>query len=83
MTVPVSKKKLHRLIDALTEESQLKAAQVALRAISETSQQSWYWSEDWQMGEREADADKKMGRISEAFDSVDDLMRSLKGENNF
>jgi len=76
-----SKKELHQLIDALHEESQLRAAHAALTAICEASDQSWYWSEDWQEGEREADADKEMGRISEAFASVDDLMRNLRGED--
>lgn len=77
----VTKKELHQLIDALHEESQLRAAHAALTVISETSDQSWYWSEDWQEGERQADADKKTGRISEAFASVDDLMRSLRGDD--
>jgi antitoxin PrlF len=38
--------------------------------------QSWYWSDDWQAGEREADDDMTAGR-SEAFDSDEEFERRL------
>ena len=40
---------------------------------------SWYWSEEWQQMEREADEDIKAGRIK-SFENVEDLIRELKLE---
>lgn len=39
--------------------------------------QSWFWSKEWQKGEKEADRDIKLGR-TKTFDSVDDLLAELK-----
>jgi AbrB family looped-hinge helix DNA binding protein len=30
--------------------------------------QAWFWTKEWQDGEREADEDIKMGRVSEPMD---------------
>ena len=38
--------------------------------------QAYFWTEDWQKGEAEAEADIKAGRI-EAFDSVEQLLEDL------
>lgn len=39
--------------------------------------QAWYWTPEWQAGEREADADLAAGRV-ETFASGEDLIRALK-----
>ena len=39
--------------------------------------QSWFWSPEWQAGEREAEADLAAGRI-ETFDSSDRLLSELE-----
>lgn len=39
--------------------------------------QAWFWTPEWQKGEREADADIKAGRVYRA-DSVEELIASLK-----
>jgi AbrB family looped-hinge helix DNA binding protein len=39
--------------------------------------QSWFWSPEWQAGEREAEADLSAGRI-ETFDSSDGLITELE-----
>lgn len=39
--------------------------------------QAWFWTKEWQEGEREADEDIEQGRVSGPFDSVDELMRYL------
>ncbi|MGH9861395.1 MAG: AbrB/MazE/SpoVT family DNA-binding domain-containing protein [Candidatus Acidiferrales bacterium] len=39
--------------------------------------QLWFWTPEWQAGEREADEDIKAGRV-EAFDSAEELIRSLR-----
>lgn len=38
---------------------------------------SWYWSEEWQQMEQEADEDIKEGRVK-SFLNVEDLIRELK-----
>jgi len=38
--------------------------------------QAYFWTDDWQKGEVEAEADIKAGRIK-AFDSVEELLEDL------
>jgi antitoxin MazE len=38
--------------------------------------QAYFWTEEWQKGEAEAEADVKAGRIK-TFDSVEDLLEDL------
>lgn len=38
--------------------------------------QSWFWTEEWQAGEREVDEYIAAGEIEE-FDSIDDMFRAL------
>jgi hypothetical protein len=38
---------------------------------------AWFWSRQWQMAEREADADMQAGRY-EDFDSIDQVIAVLK-----
>jgi len=39
--------------------------------------QAYFWTREWQEGERKADEDIRMGRLK-TFDSVDDLLAELK-----
>lgn len=38
--------------------------------------QTWFWTEEWQAKEREADEDEKVGRYVE-FDNVEDAIKYL------
>lgn len=38
--------------------------------------QAWFWTEEWQKEEREADEDIKAGRVK-SFDNAEDLLKSL------
>ena len=38
--------------------------------------QAWFWTEDWQKGEKEAGADIEAGRV-ERFESAEDLLDAL------
>jgi len=39
--------------------------------------QAYFWTREWQEGEREADEDIRMGRLK-IFDSVDELIAELR-----
>lgn len=41
-----------------------------------TGDQAWFWTPEWQQGEREADEDLAAGRLVR-FESVDDMDRAL------
>ena len=40
--------------------------------------QAWFWTQEWQEREREADEAIASGEISDLFDSADDLIRHLR-----
>lgn len=77
----VNKEEFYRLIDQIDDPIDLETAYAAVKSIMEHDDQSWYWTEEWQEGEREADADKVAGRVSRAYDSAEDMMRDLLGNN--
>jgi hypothetical protein len=39
--------------------------------------QAWFWTPEWQAGEREAEADRAAGRI-ERFDSCEEFLATLR-----
>lgn len=41
--------------------------------------QRWWWTEEWQSGEREAEKDLRAGR-TKVFESVEDLTNDLRGQ---
>ncbi len=42
--------------------------------------QRWWWTEEWQKGERKAQRDIETGRVSKVYDDVDEALQALKGE---
>lgn len=73
----VNKEEFYRLIDRIDDPVDLETAYAAVKSIVEHDDQAWYWTERWQAGEREADADKAAGRVSRAYDSAEDMLRDL------
>lgn len=49
---------------------------VAIRRL-DPADQGWFWTPEWQEGEREAQADLEAGRL-ETYDSADALIRTLE-----
>lgn len=43
--------------------------------------QAWFWTKEWQEGEREAEEDIRAGRVK-TFDNVDDLVADLESEES-
>ncbi len=41
-------------------------------------EQTWYWTEEWQKKEREAERDIQEGDLSEKYDDVDTALAALK-----
>jgi len=39
--------------------------------------QAWFWTPEWQQGEREVDEDIKAGRLSGPFTTIDELKKHL------
>ncbi len=58
-----------RLFGELRREAGLKPTQI-------DEDQAWYWTEQWQQWEREADEDIAAGR-TKGFDSINKLIESL------
>jgi AbrB family looped-hinge helix DNA binding protein len=40
--------------------------------------QAWFWTTEWQSGEREADADRDAGRL-ETFGTGEEFLKALRG----
>lgn len=43
--------------------------------------QTWFWSEEWQKGEEEAEADIRNGRLK-SFNSLEELFADLDREDD-
>ena len=56
---------IREAIDARLKQQQIKPGQ------------EWFWTEEWQAAEREAQADLEAGRF-ETFDSMEDFLASLE-----
>jgi AbrB family looped-hinge helix DNA binding protein len=77
VTLPDEIRKAARLEEGDLLEAELTADGILLRpqkVIDAT--QAWFWSPEWQAGEREADADRDAGRL-ESFDSEQEFIDAL------
>jgi AbrB family looped-hinge helix DNA binding protein len=50
---------------------------IAIKAGLIDSEQAWWWREDWQKKEREAENNISEGKVSEAFNNIDELINHL------
>lgn len=76
----VNKDTLHRLIDRLDEPTDIETVYAVVKSLVEHDDQAWYWTEPWQQGEQEADADKIAGRVSRRYTSATEFMKDLMQE---
>jgi len=59
----MTKAELHQLVDTLPDEA-VDAATVLVREVAEgriDPDQAWFWTPEWQAGEREADTEYAQG----------------------
>ena len=52
-------------------------AEIAAKVGLIDPEQMWWWKEDWQKGEREAENNIAKDEVSEAFQNIDDVMSYL------
>jgi hypothetical protein len=45
--------------------------------LSKVNDQSWFWSDEWQKGEKEADEEIKQGNVK-TYDNLEDFLKSLE-----
>jgi AbrB family looped-hinge helix DNA binding protein len=73
------KKKINKIQTDLIHSKGLTdtEAEIAAKVGLIDPEQMWWWKEDWQKGEREAENNIAKGEVSEAFQNIDDVMSDL------
>ena len=77
ITIPVSVSKLLNIEEGDMLEMETRGNQLVVRVKKLIpKEQAWFWTERWQAGEREAQADIDAGRVHR-FKNVDDAIEYL------
>lgn len=77
ITLPQSIRKLLRIREGDVLEVSAKGSQIILSAkVLIDRDQAWFWTPDWQAGEREASEDIKLGRVFE-FETAEEAITAL------
>ena len=74
----MTKADLHQLVDRLPDQA-VDGAAILLREVTDgriDPEQAWFWTQEWQEREREADADLAAGRVTR-FESDEDFLVEL------
>jgi AbrB family looped-hinge helix DNA binding protein len=73
------KKKINKIQTDLAHSKGLtdKEAEIAAKVGLIDPEQMWWWKEDWQKDEREAENNIAKGEVSESFQNIDDVMNYL------
>jgi AbrB family looped-hinge helix DNA binding protein len=73
------KKKINKIQTDLIHSKGLtvKEAEIAAKVGLIDPEQMWWWKEDWQKSEREAENNIAKGEVTEAFQNVGDVMNYL------
>ena len=74
-----AKTKIERIQSDLQNSTGLSAEEieVAVKVGLIDAEQKWWWTEEWQKGEREAENDRREGRLSKPTNNADDFFDSL------
>lgn len=60
---------------------EIKNGEIIIRPVAVIPKdQAWFWTEEWQLLEKEVDEDIKSGKIKTS-NNLDELMKDLKDEN--
>ena len=82
ISLPSAIRRRHRLDQpgAQVEVSEREDGVIELRPhVAVPVDQAWFWTKEWQAGEREVDEDIAAGRLKR-FDSVEELFEDLDAE---
>ncbi len=80
ITLPARVRKTIRLEDGDLLDCEIEDGKIVLTPKKLVDKRdAWFWSPEWQKAEAEAQKDIESGNVEE-FESVDDLLGSLKGE---
>jgi hypothetical protein len=74
----MTKAELHQLVDRLPDQA-VDGAAILLEEITDGRihpEQAWFWTQEWQAREREADEDLAAGRVTR-FESDDEFLAEL------
>ena len=78
ITLPQSVRKALNIEEGDFLDAVVKDGAIVLRVKKLVDkEQAWFWTEEWQKGERKADEDIKAGRVKR-FKSVDDAVKYLE-----
>ena len=78
LTLPDAIRKAARLEEGDLLEAELTEDGILLRPQKLVdATQAWFWSPEWQAGERKADADRAAGRVK-SFSSGDEFVSALR-----
>lgn len=82
ITLPAGIRKKAHIEEGDILEAEVRGDEIVLtpKKLIDKSQ-AWFWTEEWQKGEREADADIAAGRVKE-FDNVEDLIKDLNRDQD-
>jgi AbrB family looped-hinge helix DNA binding protein len=75
VTIPAKIRKLLHIEEGATVDFHVEGGAVVLKAkVMVDSDQAWFWTKQWQEGEREASEDIRRGRITK-FKSVKEMRK--------
>ena len=77
---PEQQRKLEALARQRGYDTPADYVRALIEQAAELIEQSYFWTEEWQIGEREADEDIAAGRV-ETFDTMDDLLADLMSDD--
>jgi len=66
--------------DSLELEVNNKGEVIVVPMVQVPASQKWFWDNEWQQGEQEAEEDIKAGRVRK-FDHVNDLIADLESDD--
>lgn len=80
ITLPASIRKKAHVQEGDLIEVEVRGDEIVLKPKKLIDKsQSWFWTEEWQKAEKEAQEDIEHGRVKE-FETVDDLIADLHGD---
>ena len=78
ITLPAGIRRLLNIEEGDFMEAEIKDSKIILKPRKLIdADQAWFWSKEWQRGEKQAEKDIKEGRISPSFKTARELKKAL------